>query len=167
MKKNAFRNCVSLSRLTIPHSVTEISENAFDGCGQIEFTAPPPPKDLISGKIKRQIDDLHEEGFIIQLCRKKLQLSRYKGEKEQVTIPSIVTRIADKAFARNTTVKRIIMSDNVTEIGKQVFDGCSALESVILPDHITVIPESIFSHCSSLTGIDLPDSVTEIESSAF
>lgn len=166
-EKNAFRNCISLRHLTIPHSVTEISENAFDGCGQIEFTAPLPPEDHISEEIKHQINELREEGFIIQPCRKRLQLSRYKGEKEQITIPPIVTRIADKAFAWNTTVKKIIIPDTVTEIGKQAFDGCSALESVVLSDRITVISESAFSHCRSLTGIVLPDSVTEIESSAF
>ncbi len=64
-----------------------------------------------------------------------------------------------KAFAGNTSLRRIRLPDSVTMIGNAAFRDCTALGEVVLPDSITRIYPSAFSGCISLTNIKLPSAL--------
>ena len=67
------------------------------------------------------------------------EIAKYKGNDEVVEIPEIigkrkVRKICCEAFAKNTTVKRIVIPNSVSLIGPRAFWKCSTLEEIIMPD---------------------------------
>ena len=69
--------------------------------------------------------------------------------------------------AIRTSVKKIIMSDNITTLGDYAFYGMSKLESVDLSDNLTSIGKCAFAFCRTLGSIALPAGITSVGESAF
>ena len=78
--QNAFKNCTSLTSVTIPNNVIRISESAFEGCSGLESVTIPNP----SAKIR-------ESAF--SNCT----------SLESVTLPSSITEISSAAFGGCTS----------------------------------------------------------------
>ena len=75
--------------------------------------------------------------------------------------------IADDAFAGNTKITSVVISEGVTGIGSRAFTGCTNLTSVTIPEGVTVIDGMTFGNCTSLTSVTIPGTVTSIEVQAF
>lgn len=75
--------------------------------------------------------------------------------------------IADDAFAGNTKITSVVISEGVTGIGSGAFTGCTNLTSVTIPEGVTVIDGMTFGNCTSLTSVTIPGTVTSIEVQAF
>ena len=67
----------------------------------------------------------------------------------------------------SSSVKKVIISDNITSIGENAFQWCSSLTSIEIPVGVTSIGENAFQGCSSLTSIEIPVGVTSIGERAF
>lgn len=141
---SAFKNCNSITTITLPDSVTSIESYAFDGCNSL--TSVIIPESVISiGKCA------------FYNC----------SNLTSITIPDSVTTIGKGAFSGCKSLTSITIPDSVTSIGDSAFSGCSSLTSITIPESVTTIESSAFSGCSSLTSITIPDSVTSIEYAAF
>ena len=103
----AFEYCSSLTSVTIPNSVTSIGSNAFYGC-----------RGLAS-----------------------------------VTIGDSVTSIGDNAFYKCTALTSVTIPNSVETIGYCAFWGCSALTSLTIPNSVETIGYCAFWGCSALTSI--------------
>ena len=66
-----------------------------------------------------------------------------------------------------TSVKKLVIGDEITEIGNYAFFGMSALEEVKLPAGLTSIGRLSFAFTTSLKTVELPAGVTTIEYGAF
>jgi len=77
-------------------------------------------------------------------------LSKYEGTDEIVVIPSDlgITIIHPNAFARNKTLKSVIIPEGVEIIMALAFSECSALSTITLPDSIKRIDAGAFSGTS-------------------
>lgn len=135
----AFQDCVDITSVTIPGTVTYIGEGAFGGC----------------------VGLANEDGFVIL----NGILFCYAGEATEVRVPAGVTRIDGSAFSGNETIESVTIPYGVTELGS--FSGCSALASVSLPESVTVLPSGLFEYCSALKSIRIPSGVTYIGYRAF
>ena len=142
--ESAFKNCTSLTSVTIGNSVTSIGNEAFYGCTS-----------LTSVTIPDSVTSIGDYAF----CNCTSLTS--------VTIPDSVTSIGDYAFCNCTSLTSVTIPDSVTSIGYSAFRGCTSLTSVTIPDSVTSIGKYAFSGCTSLTSITIPDSVTSISYSAF
>ena len=74
----------------------------------------------------------------------------YMGATE-IVIPSEhyglpVTKIAEDAFANQTSLTSVTISDGITEIGRYAFLGCYSLTDVSIPSSVTVIGEHAFTY---------------------
>ncbi len=155
-------NCINLSSVTIPSSVTEISSNAFNGCINLSGVTIPSGVTTInigvfancfafsSMTIPNNITSIGKTAF--QSC----------SGLTSVTIPDSVTSIDDGAFKGCSSLTSVTIPSGVTTISSSIFNGCSGLTSVTIPDNVTSFGSSAFTLCSSLTSITIPDSVTEI-----
>ena len=106
--KSAFRDCASLSSITIPESVTSIGENAFLFC-----------RLLTSITIPESVTSIGEGAFLN--CT----------SLSSITIPESVTSIGEDAFYNCTSLTSITIPESVTSIGENAFCKCFRLVEII------------------------------------
>ena len=101
IRQNTFRDCYSLTSLTIPNSVTSIEVSAFNGC--YSLTSLTIPDSVIS-----------------------IGNSVFSGcySLTSLTIPDSVTNIVDGAFQNCYSLASIVIPDSVTTIGQNAFYSC-------------------------------------------
>ncbi len=105
--EGAFRNCSSLTNITIPESVTSIGSSAFRGCSNL--TSVIIPNSVIS---------IGESAFYG--C----------SSLTSVTIPDSVTEIGRSAFSDCSSITSITIPNSVTSIGHYAFEDCTALTEI-------------------------------------
>jgi uncharacterized repeat protein (TIGR03803 family) len=173
---NAFAGAVSLTRIIIPDSVTDIGDSAFQGCG------------LISISIPNGVTNIGDYAFA--------------GTRlTSVRIPDSITSIGDRAFAY-TGLTNVTIPNSVTDIGESPFEGCTELTAItvdqlnpayrsvngvlfdvglssliqypagrfggyLIPSSVIKIGGGAFSGCTNLTNVTIPNSVTSIGDSVF
>lgn len=142
---DAFRNCTNLKSITIPDTVNEIGMLAFQDTAWLE----------------NQRDDVVYAGKVVYTCKGEMPVYT------NLTLKSDTTGIADKAFAEQENLYRIIIPDSVSVIGYGAFDRCTNLISVNIPDGVSTIEGNIFRGCKSLENIVIPNSIKVIEYDAF
>jgi len=140
----AFRNCTSLTSVTIPDSVTSIGEWAFYSCDS-----------LTSVTIGNGVTSIGDYAFCD--CR----------SLTSVTIGNGVASIGDMAFYNCTSLTSVTIGNGVTSIGYNAFEDCDNLASVTIPDSVTSIGYRAFYSCGSLTSVTIGNGVTSIGSYAF
>jgi hypothetical protein len=97
---SAFGNCIGLTNVTIPSTVTSVGLNAFIGCNDLSITWNYNPV-------------LSAYGF--------------KDYLTYVVFPINLTSISNNAFEDCTKLSSIIIPNSVTSIGYQAFKGCTNL----------------------------------------
>jgi hypothetical protein len=121
----AFLNCVSLTGVTIPASVTSIDSNAFGYCTHLSgVTIPGGVASIGSGAFQ------------------------YCSSLASVTMLSGVASIGDSAFSQCTQLTSVTIPASVTSIGDDAFGFCSSLATVTIPAGVTHIGDG----CSSIAA---------------
>ena len=140
----AFRNCTSLTSITIGNHVSNIGNGAFERCTS-----------LTSITIGSHVSNIGSGAFAN--C----------SSLTSITIPNSVTSIESSAFENCSSLTSITIGNHVSNIGSGAFANCSSLTSVTIPNSVTSIGGSAFSGCSSLTSVTIPENITSINSGAF
>ncbi len=171
IKNGAFNGCTSLETITIPDSVTEIGAWAFSGC-----------KNLSSVTLSKGVVDLQLKAFsectkltsiIIPKSLEKCDGAFsgngpfYKSGLSEVKFENGIKAIPDYLFAGATALETIAIPDTVTSVGSYSFSECSALKNVTIPDSVTNIKNGAFNECISLETITLPESIKTLGDYAF
>ena len=99
-------------------------------------------------------------------------ITGYVGTNRKPVMPSEigdlpVTAIADGAFAENTKLQLITLSEKLTSIGAEAFKGCKYLDSIVIPSGVTSIGARAFASCGSLAKITFAGRVASIGEDAF
>ena len=171
---HAFYNCVDMTSITLPNTLTTIGTGAFSGCSG-----------LTSIDIPNSVTTIYAGGFSECSGLTSIFISKY------------LTRMYGNSFGYCTSLESIIVdSDNprydsrencngiietstntliagckntnlnllnpITAIGLGAFKGCSGLTSFNFPSSVTSLGRSAFGG-SGLTSIVIPSTVTEIE----
>lgn len=163
-----FRRCTSLTSIDIPDSVTSIGSYAFSGC-----------TGLTSVTIPDGVSSIGEYAF------------NYCTSLTSITIPDSVTTIGVGAFndtqwliaKQNGNQNHLVVvngilidgvkasgevsiPNDITTIGESAFRG-SGIKSITIPDSVTSIRNRAFSQCTYLTSVTIPNSVTSIGYATF
>lgn len=164
VSENVYANGVKLSSITIPTTVTEVSEYAFNG-----FKG-----DLIiaEGNPMTKIGDYAFYG--------------YKGSST-ITIPATVTEIGQNAFGYCDYAKLIFPEEcRIEKLGSGAFSGRIQIDNIVIADGVTTLgsingaqglrkitfPDTLLEFpsmqgCSSMLSLVIPESVTSIPEGAF
>lgn len=135
--KNQFYGCNSLTSVTIPNSVKYIEEGGFGSC-----------KNLTSVTIGNGIISIEDDAFRGCLAIEKVNLNCQ-------LIENWFTDHYTYAPDENTSLKTVILGNNVKYIGESAFFKCSGLTSITLGKNIEHIGDKAFSGCTGLTSIYL------------
>ena len=130
--ESAFRDCSSLTSITIPDSVTSIGGFAFGVCNN-----------LTSVTIGNSVTSIGMNAF--DMC----------SSLTSITIPDSVTNIGNGAFINCSRLTSVTIGNSVTSIGHYTFSGCSSLTSITIPDSVTSIGNGAFRDCTNLKQLIL------------
>ena len=75
--------------------------------------------------------------------------------------------IFSSLISHPSSVKRVVLGEEVVSIGVGVFKKCYSLTSIYIPESVVSIGVSTFADCTSLTSVYIPKSVISIERYAF
>jgi hypothetical protein len=151
-----FLNCSNLNNVTIPGGVTNIGYCPFGGCVKMTAINVDSNNPVFSS----------EAGVVMN--KSQTELVEYPaGAHGAYAIPSIVTSMAEFAFAYCPGLTAVTIPNGVTIITNSAFGYCSSLAHVSMPDSIIAIGDGAFSYCSNLSSITIPDGVASIGSGVF
>lgn len=147
ISQNCF-SCSSLQKLTIPSSVTSLGENFIFGCSALEELSVEPGNTVY--------DSRDNCNAVIETATNVM----LKGCKTTV-IPGTVTSLGVKCFIFSS-IETITIPESVTSIGNSCFGHCDNLKSVIMSNSVKSMGDECFSDCESLETVTLSSSLTKI-----
>ena len=130
----AFRDCSFLKTVTIPNSVTIISNNAFYYCDNLTTVTVPNSVKSIGKCAFAGCDKL-----------------------KAMIIPNSVTSIGDSAFKYCYSLTAITIPDSVTSIGNSAFEYCNSLATLKISASVKNIGEDVFKYCNRLSTITVDE----------
>ena len=187
-------NCRELTSISIPNTVTNISWQAFYGCGNLNYSTYDNAKYLgnednpyyaLISFDDAEICEINDSCKIIadnafKSCT--TLTSAYISESvtsigkkafgdcknlTSIEIPNSVVGIDDNAFDGCSKLEAVIIGDSVKRIGDYMFKNCTGLNSITIGKSVTDIGKYAFNNCEKISSITIPDSVTNIGKGAF
>ncbi len=125
----AFKNCYSVTSVTIPSGVTSIGFAAFYYCGMTSVTIPDSVTSIAD--------------WAFNEC----------WQLNSLTLPNGITRINTGMFFGCYALPSLTMPESVTSIGSWAFYRCHALTQIRIPQLVTSLGDGAFSECYALTAV--------------
>lgn len=128
----------SVTSVTIPDSVTFISDSAFAYCSSLTNISIPNSVTAIGS-------------FAFEGCTKL----------ESITLPSSLLTISEFLFYDCSQLTTIHIPDSVSSIRQYAFYNCGKLKTIRIPVSVTSIGNYAFDVCPSLMTVTYPGSKTQ------
>ena len=136
IENNAFANNTTVTKVTVPSTVTFINVAAFQ--------STPNLKEV---RLSKNLTELSDKAF-------------FNSGIESIRIPSGVTDIVDSCFENCPLLETVTFSKGLKTLGENAFKGCIALKTVVLPDGLESLGGSTFEGCINLESVTIPSSCT-------
>lgn len=171
--ESAFEWCENMEIPGLPPSLTMIGSGAFSGCKLPETLMIPSRlyeimPGAFSGTSVRmfEVDASNDcyaslDGILCSKDMKTLVMMPPALDMDSYTVSSNFNKIEPYAFA-GSSLKKIVVNDNITSIGAYAFKSCYNLTEISLPSTIKEIPTYMLSSCRSLKTLTLPEGVESI-----
>ncbi len=161
---SAFMGYAGLKSITIPSSVTSIGASAFWGCTGLNSISIPSSVTSIEEKAFGKCTGLNSVVILGSLTTIQNDAFQYC---DGIACAEIHTEAIGSWFSGLSSLKQIVIGNEVTSIGDNAFSDCIGLTSIALPNSITTIGNKAFSGCTGLTTMTIPSSVTSIGEGLF
>ena len=141
--KYAFKECLSLSSVAVPDGVTAIEDFAFLNCSGLSALT-----------LGRSVETIGYYAF-------------YGCGIRRLTLPSSMKRVDEGAFMGCSRMTHLTTGHGVKEIGDRAFASCRSLREVVIGNNLRTIGEETFYGCWSLQDVTVGNRVDSIGPSAF
>lgn len=174
--------CNGLTRLReviLPSTVTEIEDNAFDGCvclsniainnvesiGAYAFYNCSRISSLNMDKVMNIDGYAFYNGSLTSLSLPKIETIGSSAFRANYKLASAAIsnaqEIGDEAFAHCDSLSEVSIP-NVVKLGDRAFCNISKLKKVTLSDKLETIPSYAFAGCRSLEEINFPKALKDV-----
>ena len=160
-----YANKTTFKSITLPASITNIGNGAFNGCSA-----------LTSVNIPANVKRIEAETFLgcsalgsvtIPYGVEFIGESAFQGSGiSSVLIPCSVKTIKGSAFRSCENLGSVVIPDSVTELGN-AFLSCTGLKSVEIGKGITTIAQATFDGCKAINTLTLSATLTKINKYNF
>lgn len=123
----------SLSRITLPDTITAFGDRAFARCRSLPRLSLP-----------RELKKLGLRCF--DQC----------GSLEHIELPEGVAELPDYAFSQCRRLERVQLPSRLSTLGHHAFYNCLALKELELPRTVTFVGSGLFMNCKNLARLTLP-----------
>lgn len=158
---------MSLTKISIPSSVTIIEESAFYLCSSLVHVSMPYSMKSIGQSAFKECTSL--TGIIIPFGLHSIEDNVFDSCRslKEITIPSSVTSIGNYSFAHCSFLMQVEIPSSVVSIESYSFAFCTSLENISIPSSVNKIENHAFANCNSLRKALIPSSIKKIGIDAF
>ena len=149
---NSFSRATDLASISLPDSLTSISNNAFSGCTARLYATARSSTAIELSKTSYPFAPYDENFVIIHSC----QGSQITGTTligiinkniSSFTVPSYITTIGNSAFSECSNLISIDMSREIPVFSVSAFSGCPNSLTLILPNDTVYVGDAMFGAC--------------------
>ena len=172
----AFYQCIYLTGVTVPDSVTSIAADAFHESGLLTVTIGSGVTNFDTSYFGNNLTDIivdagnpiysSLDGVLFNKDQTTL-IECPVARSGSYVIPNTVVSIGSMAFEDRRNLTSVTIPTSVISIGDYAFQDCFALTSVAIPNSVTSVGDYAFYSCYGLTNVTIGNSVTNIGESAF
>ena len=161
----AFYKCYYLSSITLPDTLIDIGDNAFEYSNIRTVVIPNNVTNIgnFAFAVCESLNSVTIGSSVINIG----ECAFYYTALTSVTIPANVTNIGKRAFSYSFKLTSVTITNGVESIGDNAFEKCTALTSITIPNSVKSIGEKAFYECNALTSISIGNGVESIGYSAF
>ncbi len=154
--KLMFDGCTALTSVTIPNTITNIGDNAFQKCSNVTSVVF---EDGFSGVIGTGAFKFNTNLETVTLCEGITSLPNQcfyqAGKLTKIVIPDSVKSLGDDVFYQSP-LSEFVLGEN-TQL--ESFDGntfrhCKSLRSISLPTGVKIVATNLFLGCTSLERVE-------------
>lgn len=159
--RNTFKNCINLTSLEFPYSLTTVFSDAFIRCISLKHLEWGGPHTLRVYPVDLngvELQSIVYHGNVNMDNTKDLQSLT---ELETVQYDTYATEIQSQLFENLTSLKTVVL-DKITTIRSNAFNNCTGLQNLTLSPELEQIERGAFSGCISLAGIKFGQNITTI-----
>ena len=188
IEPDAFKDNTEIKSVTVPSTLKEIGEGAFEGCDNIdniEFQGTTPPagidnafsketkenakvtvpdesKESYEEAIGDEFQDIEPAGGVTETIDGIVYKMNKESDENEVTVVGSTDELSG-----NVTIPETVTIDGVeytvTKIEKGAFSGNTDITGVTIPDTVTEIGEGAFGNCGNLKTVIVGSGVTSLE----
>ncbi len=164
---NAFYRC-SLEAITLPASVTYISEQAFWDCSslaKVEFIGEGLNSIGYRGFTNcTSLTSINLPGSLASLGERCFENC---GALPYINIPAKVSIIPECSFENCYSLAEVSFAEGLDSIGYRAFYYCEKLTEINLPSTVTALGDNVFEDCRGITKVSLPEGLLSIGNYTF
>lgn len=153
--EQAFNGCSGLTSINIPGNIRTISAGAFSDCESL--------KEVIMAHSISQYHLYVYDGCFHNSPVKTLNIDRYWSYNKRDAVGTI-RRINDSMLK---TLTEVHLGESLTYIPEYAFKDCKDLKEISLNNRVTLICAYAFSGCSSLQNVNIEDVKNENENETY
>lgn len=145
----AFAGCYWLTTVVVPNTVETIGEYAFSAVSNVIYSGPATGAPWGAFYMNGYVD----KPFIFSDDTKTCLVGCSRFYEGEITIPSSVTEMGERAFMICTGITSVTIPEGITHIPNLAFEECLSLTSVTIPATVASIGNTAFSWCSALMSV--------------